>query len=78
MLLNCDSTQSGSFMTRAGMTTQFIEPHSPETWAEARRLIQEYAAALEVDLCFQGFDRELEELPKEYGPPRGRVFPRAR
>jgi len=44
---------------------------SGEPLAEARRLLEAYGTSLGFDLCFQGFDRELAELPGPYAPPDG-------
>lgn len=36
-----------------------------------KRLVQEYAASLQVDLCFQNFDEELAHFEAHYGAPDG-------
>jgi putative acetyltransferase len=47
-------------------------------WAESdedieavRQLFLEYADSVGVSLCFQGFDREVAELPGAYARPKG-------
>lgn len=47
---------------------------SPEQLAEIRALFQEYEQWLGVDLHFQQFAQELQALPGDYAPPRGRLL----
>ena len=54
-----------------GPDIKLITPESPEDWQETRLILREYAASLNVDLDFQGFDAELDGLPGVYEPPGG-------
>ena len=53
---------------------ELLQARTPEDVADVRRLFRAYADWLEVDLCFQGFERELAELPGCYAPPAGRLL----
>ena len=41
---------------------------------EVRTLLRAYADSLPFELDFQGFERELAELPGAYAPPRGALL----
>lgn len=46
---------------------RIVKATTPRDWEEAHRLVEEYAAGLGVDLCFQNFDEEIADLSAHYG-----------
>jgi carbonic anhydrase len=57
-----------------GDMTVIRTAESTEDYYIARALFEEYAGWLGFDLDFQDFDDELEDLPRQYGPPGGCLF----
>src|ERR1041384_2584204 len=55
-------------------TIQLIVADTPELIGEVRKIFREYAASLDVDLCFQGFEQELAMLPGDYAAPAGQLL----
>jgi len=53
------------------MDIEIILVHSETEYEAAKRLFIDYQKELDVDLCFQSFNEELEKLPDHYGPPNG-------
>ncbi len=46
----------------------------PDEIDVVRALFLEYGRSLSFDLCFQGFEQELAELPGRYAKPRGEIL----
>ncbi len=68
------SLSSVSSVVNSFAVTEIIQADSPAQTNQACELFREYAAWLEIDLCFQNFDKELAELPGDYAPPGGRLL----
>lgn len=48
-----------------------VRAETPDQIATARELMIEYGTGLKFNLCFQGFDEEMQSLPGKYAPPGG-------
>jgi ribosomal protein S18 acetylase RimI-like enzyme len=50
------------------------EAISPVQISDVRALFREYAAEIGIDLGFQNFENEVQDLPGKYAPPAGGLF----
>ena len=53
---------------------QIMPVETPEQLAQLRELFVEYARSLSFHICFDDFQKELDQLPGDYGPPSGRLL----
>ncbi len=62
-------------MTDTGAAAISLRPALfPDDLQTVRDLFLDYQAGLGIDLCFQGFEAELAELPGAYAPPAGALL----
>ena len=54
--------------------SSYILVETDEHYAAAASLFKEYADWLQIDLCFQGFNTELQNLRLMYGAPAGGII----
>jgi ribosomal protein S18 acetylase RimI-like enzyme len=53
---------------------EIVEAVSRADYVLGRELFEEYAGAIDVDLCFQSFAAELDRLTVMYAPPAGALL----
>jgi GNAT superfamily N-acetyltransferase len=53
---------------------KLFQAQTTEDIETARQLFREYSDWLQIDLCFQNFEKELAGLPGDYAAPHGRLL----
>jgi GNAT superfamily N-acetyltransferase len=62
---------SRNLKRNVGTAVNINPASSAEDYAIATQLFRQYQDFLGLDLCFQGFEQELAQLPEMYGTPNG-------
>ena len=55
-------------------TIVYLTAKNDADFETGKTLFREYAQSLNVDLCFQGFDGELETIAQQYNLPAGGLY----
>lgn len=74
VLRNPAETLTGGAAMKKGLEITVEPAETPEDVAAVRELFREYAGFMGFQLCFRGFDEELEGLPGDYAPPFGELL----
>jgi carbonic anhydrase len=53
---------------------EILQAETTKQIEEIRQIFREYKQWLGLDLCFQGFETELADLPGKYAEPDGRLY----
>lgn len=61
-------------MIKTSGVIEYVEVRGEHQIQQVKDLFSEYARSLGFSLRFQGFEKEIEELPGEYAPPEGCLF----
>lgn len=68
------ATNLGSFGIAMQTDIHFQHAATPGQYDAAREIFRAYALSLDFDLQFQGFEKELEDIDRQYGPPEGALI----
>ena len=72
--LDYDNSVAVHFSIKRMSSIELRIAEADEDIGAARAIFREYEAWLGLDLCFQGFEDELKNLPGKYALPHGRLY----